>query len=341
MKRMLVVLTAALLTSAFVAAPAHADDVATRQLVAGPDVAKQVAWFWLADGAANLKNATPYAVQTEVHGERASIPVVPDGKPGLTAPALGPTEPKGKTPTTTGKVFFVDADGQPYWCTGTALQSLYRNLVATAGHCVFRSNGTTVANWVFVPDYADGATPWGLYVGKQASTHYEFYTYTDYSRDFAFVNVFSGVVSSSGVLTDAGRLVDNVGGQGFAWNQPVPSTIDVFGYPAGPNPDGRRPYTGQDLEWSTGPTSTMTLSDLPMNQPIGVESPFTGEGALGSSWLYRYGSDNRAGYLNGVTISVADTDGDDRYDTGISPYFDGQVSVVYRAAAAVWTGSIA
>ncbi|SNR93727.1 hypothetical protein SAMN05216276_1001327 [Streptosporangium subroseum] len=43
--------------------------------------AQQVARFWFADGAANLKNATPYAVRTAVSGERLSTDIVPDGPP--------------------------------------------------------------------------------------------------------------------------------------------------------------------------------------------------------------------------------------------------------------------
>jgi hypothetical protein len=37
-------------------------------------------------------------------------------------------------------------------------------------------------------------------------------------------------------------------------------------------------------------------------------------------------------------MSVSDTDGDDRYDTGISPYFDSELVEVYRYAIAQWTG---
>ncbi|MFG1706996.1 trypsin-like serine peptidase [Nonomuraea sp. M3C6] len=332
-----------LLGSTVVTAPAQAANVVTTPLAATTTTARQVATFWLTDGAANLKNATPYAVQTVVHGERLSNPVVQDGKPGQVSPVTSPVSTTAKSPTTSGKVFFVGADGQPHWCTGTAVQSQYRNLVATAGHCVYdiQRSDTMFDKWVFVPGYSEGTTPWGLYVGKQVSAHYDFDAYTDYDRDFAFVNVYSGVVSSSdGVLTNKGRLGDNVGGQGFSWNQPIGSSRDVFGYPAGANPDGTKPYTGETLEGSTGPTFTMTLSDLPADQPIGVDSPFPGEGSLGSSWLERYSNDVGVGYLNGITISVSDTDGDNRYDTGVSPYFDAQTNEIYRAAANLWSGSI-
>ncbi|GAA3520799.1 hypothetical protein FHR32_003441 [Streptosporangium album] len=333
-----------LLGSTVVSAPAQAASAVTDPLASTVPAAQQVAAFWLANGAANLKNATPYAVQTVVHGKRLSTAVVPDGKPGLIAPAQGPLSPKGKLPTTSGKVFFVGADGQPHWCTGTAMQSTYRNLVATASHCVYDTQraGATLDKWVFVPGYSEGTTPWGLYVGKQAVTHYDFVAYADYDRDYAFVNVYNGVVSSSSdVLTDTGRLVDNVGGQGFTWNQTTASSVDVFGYPAGLNPDGTQPYTGQTLEWSYGKTFTALAPAIKGEELTGVDSPFTGEGSLGSSWLYRYSSNSRTGYLNGITISVSDTDGDNRYDTSVSPYFDSETYAVYSAAVNLWTGSIA
>lgn len=328
------------------AAPAQAADAVTDSLVSDPSTAQQVAAFWLGDGGANLKNATPYNVQTVVVGERVPTGGVPDTKPGSTSP-LPPSDPgpaNVKTPATTGKVFFVGADGQPHWCTGTALQSAYRNLVATAGHCMYdiQRNGTPHDKWVFVPGYSAGTAPSGLYVGRYASTHYDFRWYTDYDRDYAFVNVYSGVVpSSSGGLTNLGRLGDNVGGQGLAWNQPTGDSVDVFGYPAGAHPNGKQPYTGETIESSSGPTFGMRLTSLPADQLIGVDSGFTGEGSLGSSWLHRYDGGARMGYLNGITISVSDTDGDQRYDTSVSPYFDGALHAVFGSAAGIWTGSIA
>ncbi|GAA1019828.1 hypothetical protein Aple_061340 [Acrocarpospora pleiomorpha] len=346
MRRALIALGVGLsvLGSAVVTEPAQAASVVVVPLAPTVTVAQQVARFWLADGAANLRNATPYAVRTAVSGERLSTDIAPDGPPGSIPPVEGPAQPEGSMPTTSGKVFFIGSDLQPHWCTGTAVQSPYRNVVATAAHCLLDTEAPAgpLANWVFAPGYSEGMTPFGLYVGKQAIAHYDFDDIRDYDHDFAFVNVYSGVVfSSPDVLTNVGRLADNVGGQGLAFNQPPAPTVDVFGYPAGPNPDGSRPYTGGTLERSTGSTFAMKVTGLPANQPIGVDSPFTGEGSLGSSWLTHYTSDSRTGYLNGITISVSDTDGDNRYDTGVSSYFDGESYSVYRAAATRWSGSIA
>ncbi|HEX4811161.1 MAG TPA: hypothetical protein VFV66_00205 [Nonomuraea sp.] len=323
-----------------IAAPAQADVIASVPLHGTAAGAQQTATFWLADGGANLRNATPYAVQTSVSVTDPATPPVLDAKPGNTAPLV---PPDGMTPMTSGKVFFVGGDGQPHWCTGTALQSQYRNLVATAGHCVLDIEDTapTQSQVVFVPGYADGTAPRGLYVAKQAFVHYDFSVSDDLERDYAFMTVYNGVVAdSAGVLSDTGRLGDNAGGQGFAWNQLPASSIRVFGYPAGPHPDGTLPYTGEHLHQSAGAASWVAAPELSAEYLVGVESPFTGEGSLGSGWLLRYDAGTKLGYLNGVTMSVSDTDADNRYDTGVSPYFDGEAAAIYKAAGASWTGRL-
>ncbi|MEV4246706.1 hypothetical protein AB0J63_25190 [Streptosporangium canum] len=335
-----------LLTAAAPTAPAHAADVVSAPLVWGVPEAQQAVAYWLADGGANLKNATPLIPPYDVRGERTSGTIVPSSKPLQVSPVAPLAE--GDPPRTTGKVFFVGGDHQPHWCSGVALQNQYRNLVATAAHCVYDMVGAPATNyhWVFIPGPAtDGTHPYGIYAGKQVFTHYDFTQYHDPDRDVAFVSVYSGVVpSGDGTLTTNGRLGDIVGGQGLAFNKRIDETtapaVDVFGYPVGPHPDGTRPYTGQSLEHSTGQVSTTNLSSPSADQLVGVESPFTGEGSLGSAWLQGYVDERGLGYLNGITAGVSDTDGNGRYDTGISPYFDTPLADIYRAAAANWTGRL-
>ncbi|WP_214318530.1 hypothetical protein [Nonomuraea sediminis] len=348
MKRFLAVLAASLLTSGLTAAPARAA-VSTSPLSPDVSTAQQVAAFWLGNGGANLANATPYNVQATVPGKRVSQRggVSPGTKPGLVPPLLPSTSDpsKAKTPASTGKVFFVGADGQPHWCTGTSVQSVHRNVVATAAHCVYdvESNMDPLRQWVFVPDHVAGTTPSGLYVGKQVDVHYDFFLYNDFDRDYAFVNVYNGVVPTpEGGLTDLGTLGDKVGGQGLAYNEKLGIPVDVFGYPAGPHPDGTRPYTGETIESSSGHTSgMMVVPILKGEELIAVDSGFTGEGSLGSSWLTSYDYGKRVGYLNGITISVTDLDGDLRYDTSLSAYFDSEAAEVYGVADTLPTGSIA
>ncbi|MEV4104383.1 hypothetical protein AB0J42_29425 [Nonomuraea sp. NPDC049649] len=337
MRRALIALGIGLsvLGSAVVTAPAEAASVATVPLARTSTAAQEVAEFWLADGAANLRDATPYEVGATKNGERLSADVPPDGPPVSLAPMEAPD------PATSGKVFFIGDDGRPHWCTGTAVRSSYRNTVATAAHCVFNIEAPmgALGAWVFVPAYTEGATPYGLYVGKQGNTHYDYDDIRDHGRNYAFVNVYNGVVSSASAgLTDVGRLGDNVGGQGIAFNQPIASTVDVLGYPAGPHPDGTRPYTGESLERSTGSRFAVRVTVARADRLVGVDSPFTGAGSLGSAWLTGYSDETRTGYLNGITTSVSDTDGDGRYDTGISSYFDRETIPVYQHTSGTWTG---
>ncbi|MEU7693537.1 hypothetical protein [Microbispora hainanensis] len=283
-------------------------------------------------------------------------------------------------PRTTGKVFFRGGDGRPHWCSATSVHSKYGNLVATAGHCVYdtKTNRATMDRWVFIPGYYQGKAPWGIYVGKTAYTHYDYDVYEDGDRDYAFVTVYNGIKAGRGgdlrnvaewswkqvdrktyaghdrflrkskggkyyvvKFTDAGRLESNVGAQGLAYNQKVGSSVYVFGYPSGSHPDGNHAFTGQTLKWSYGKTFAAKAPSVKGEELVGVKSSFTGEGSLGSSWLLRYSSSKRLGYLNGVTSGVADTDGNRRIDTSVSPYFDGETYGVYKAAASNWSGSIA
>ncbi|GAA4215053.1 hypothetical protein [Microbispora amethystogenes] len=395
------VATAGLL-AAGLAAPAQAtpQDVASDALATNGIAAYAVASYWHANNKANLIGATPYTVETKVAAKHLSKggPSA-DSKPGV-VPAIGDekkTAAKSKNvnlPKTTGKVFFRGADGKPHWCTATSVQSAYHNMVATAGHCVYdtESNATTMDNWVFIPGYYQGKTPWGLYVGKTAYTHYDYDVYEDGDRDYAFVTVYNGLkffhdgvirdqhgpnkyTSNPGAwkqvskatfdkfpkafrdadwgwcffnnkyyvwaFEDAGRLGDNVGGQGLAYNQKIGQPVFVFGYPSGSHPDGNYAFTGKTLKWTYGKTFAAQAPAIKAEELQGVKSSFTGEGALGSAWLLKYNNGRRLGYLNGVTIGVSDTDGNDRYDTSVSPYFDGETYGVYSAAKNNWSGSIA
>ncbi|MEW9532041.1 serine protease [Microbispora sp. NPDC049125] len=373
------------LIGATVTVPAQAaGDTASDPLATSGIAAKNVIAYWLNQKAANLVSASPYETQVTAKHISSGGPSA-DSKPG-TVPAIGDEKKSGGTsknvnlPRTTGKVFFRGADGRPHWCSATSVQSHYRNLVATAGHCVYdtKSNKATLDRWVFIPGYYQGKAPWGIYVGKQAFTHYDFDVYEDGDRDYAFVTVYNGLKAGGGSnlrataewtwkqvdkatydkydrhirrskggkyyivkFTDAGRLGDNVGGQGLAYNQKLGKSVYVFGYPSGSHPDGNHAFTGQTLKWSYGKTFAAKAPSVKAEELVGVKSSFTGEGSSGSAWLLSYKNSRRLGYLNGVTSGVADTNNNQRIDTSVSPYFDGELYGVYKAAAGVWSGSIA
>ncbi|WP_433415953.1 trypsin-like serine peptidase [Microtetraspora malaysiensis] len=223
------VATAGLLAAGLAAPAQAAGDVASDALATNGMAAWNTVGYWFAEHRANLINATPYNVETKVVAKHVSKGgPAPDSKPGV-VPAIGDekkTVAKSKNvnlPKTTGKVFFRAADGKPHWCTATSVQSAYKNLVATAGHCVYdtESNSSTMRNWVFVPAYYQSKTPYGIYVGKQAFTHYDYDVYEDADRDYAFVTVYNGL----NMPHDGIKKFSDVPG---AWQEVSKETYDNF-----------------------------------------------------------------------------------------------------------------
>jgi hypothetical protein len=461
--------------------------------------ANAVANFWLRKNGKtnNLAAATAYTTETTASSKlSASGGYTPDGKPGVVAP-IG--EEKATTsvvkninlPKSIGKVFFVAPDGKLKWCSATSIQSKYRNLVSTAGHCVYddKANASVMNKWVFVPGYYQGKTPYGIYVGKSAYTHYDFSVYNDRDRDYAFVTVYQGIQVGGGTpktvtkaeydkyngakdykdteiskadyikgltndpsgafwadgknvdpapvgpdypgavmerkevnevtykaaklgkangnrlgepvvepltqaeylklsgirpgpigtlsdaggnytlthfyvqdwqkpattkkyyhttffiiegfIKDVGRLGDNVGGQGFTWNQKGGQATYVFGYPAGPHPDGNKAFTGVTPKWCYGKTQAQKFVSATdkVEEHVGLKCSMT-TGADGAPWLIKYSNAKRLGYVNGVTSLFGDQDKNGRVDTSTSAYFDGETAGIYNKATQVWSGSI-
>ncbi|MFC7647985.1 trypsin-like serine peptidase [Streptosporangium lutulentum] len=198
-----------------------------------------------------------------VKGGAPSTAAGPDG-PGGSVPPIGGEGTKTikskqvNLPNTVGRVFFTLpkanlADPKSWkYCSGSSVQGKYRNLVATSAHCVYDvKTNQFYDNWIFIPSYWDGdqawdgKNPYGIYAAKWFNAHDDFVVKEDYDFDYAFVNVSSGFKVNwekgadgkwKPLIKNVGQLGDNVGGQGFAWNQKVKSTVFSFGYPAKPAP---------------------------------------------------------------------------------------------------------
>ncbi|MFI6499370.1 trypsin-like serine peptidase [Nonomuraea typhae] len=516
MKRILLPAGGAVLATGLLAAglagSAQAEPTADAAALASDAKAAEIIDFWTKSDNAALKQATAYYWDNkDVKKIVEKGGYVGNTKPGIVDPIGAEKKVTVKShnvnlPKSIGKVFFEGRDGKLYWCSGTSIQSQYRNLVATAGHCVYdiKGNDEVVSKWVFVPSYYQGKAPYGIYVGKQAWTHYDLSTWEDFDRDYAFVTVYNGIggvfnqgkkvtkkeydaftgaketkdvevtreeykkgkldpattdsywrkkgskaeasgpdypgaeVAKVAVLKadyekapvgkgngykfgepvvenvtyntavdyikkqkpdwkpgdalpaptaeypgvvaldertnstittyyvqqwykpgsdtkyyrtdyyvfshlakDTGRLGDNVGGQGVAWNQGTGKVVRTFGYPYAAHPDGSKPYTGVTPKWcygKTGPKATKVAS-LKIEEHVSLKCAVTG-GYNGAPWLLKYSNAKRMGYVNGVTSVLYDTDNNDRWDYMSSPYFDEETAAVYSAAAKVWSGPI-
>ncbi|MBP2703396.1 serine protease [Microbispora sp. RL4-1S] len=338
---------------------AGSDDV-TAKASASP--ADRAVAFWSPD---RLRAAKDYTedLGNSVKGFGKVSKSRPDGKAGAVPPIGGQQSAAGfskqvNLPNTVGRVFFTLPGKNPLdpkswkYCSGTSVQGTYRNVVATAGHCVYDPvSNQFYDNWVFIPSYWDGdqawdgKAPYGIYPAKWFQAHDDFVVKEDYDYDYAFVNVSSGYKikwERSGntwqaVRTPVGRLGDNVGGQGLTWNRSPKVKVFSFGYPAGPHPDGDRPFSGRTMKWCYGQSTPMPAAPkYNIQQHIGIKCAMT-SGASGGPWLFGYKSKTRKGYLNGINSVAWDTDGNDRYDRVSSPYFDGETYDVYKVAAGRWT----
>ncbi|TMR18064.1 hypothetical protein ETD86_22375 [Nonomuraea turkmeniaca] len=499
MKRILLPAGGAILATGLLAAglagTASASGVVDTDPLAPSNKVAETVDFWLKANGAALKAATVYRYDyKEVNKLVQTGGYTADTKPGSTAPIGEEKKTAAKVqnvnvPKSIGKVFFEGTDGKLYWCSATSIQAKYRNLVSTAGHCVYQpgGNGHVLNKWVFVPGYFQGKANWGIYVGKQAFTHYDFSNYEDYDRDYAFVTVYNGIrltngqkkvvskadwdkyegikdafeveISKSeydkckdfnggetadcyaktsdyddlvgptypgaievkkevskdewtaaagktgngsqvaetvkenvteseylgykgpgyrikeadgtytithyylkyfvkrtttvkyyktvfyvldGFSKDVGRLGDNVGGQGFAWNQPTGKYVRTFGYPGGEHGDGDKPYSGVTPKWCYNKTSAKAnvIAAIKAEELVSLKCAVT-PGYNGSAWLLKYSNTKRLGYVNGVTTAAfGDLDGNNRYDTIFSAYFDGETAAVYKAAANLWSGKL-
>ena len=141
-------------------------------------------------------------------------------------------------------------------------------------------------------------------------------------------------------FVDAGRLGDNVGGQGFTWNRSTKAKQFSFGYPTAAHLDGNKAYTGETMKWCYGQTAAApAVAKYKAEEQLAIKCAFT-PGATGGPFLIVYKSSQRTGYVNGVVSLTLDTDGNGRYDHITTPYFNSDTYGVYKYSANQWTGKL-
>lgn len=261
-------------------------------------------------GAAGRVSGTAGAVAT---AHRAGAPTVKpllgsSGTPWYGASWLRPA-------TTTGKVFFQDHNGNWWVCSGSLTNSEGKDLVETAGHCVYGAAGGEIpgegwhSNWLFAPDYQNGYAPYGYWTAKQLWTVGAYINSSNQSDETNDIGAAILNTNSSG-----SQAVNLLGGQGIAWNYGTSQYVYAFGYPAA------APFTGEINETCTGSDGwglSIGMEVLPCN--------FTG-GSSGGPWLAWFNGE--FGYENGVN--------DARYgwpynNDMASLYFGNNVAALYQA----------
>ncbi|MEV4221243.1 MULTISPECIES: trypsin-like serine protease [Nonomuraea] len=253
---------------------------------------------------------------------------------------VAPVAPKQGAAKTMGKVFFRFGDKE-YWCSASSVAARNLSVVATAAHCAYDPRqGKAADYWIFVPNPTNsGEMPDGIYVGSSISIHEDWVGKNDYDYDYAFVTVHRGFTwekqGAKYVAKDVGRLQENVGGQGLELGKKAPvSRVDAFGYPAGPQPDGTRPFNGTTLQTCVGSTRKAVAPSLELNFGVQLAPCNFSKGASGGPWLVDWQSARKLGNLVGVNSLTWNRDAKGEFDAVSSPYFGAVTGDVYRHAAA-------
>ncbi|MFT4186463.1 MAG: hypothetical protein QM613_04450 [Micrococcaceae bacterium] len=113
-----------------------------------------------------------------------------------------------------------------------------KNLVSTAGHCLYnKSAGGWAREVTFIPAYYNGAAPYGAWHAKRMSSFTGWTKNSNFYYDQAFFTVNGNIVNRTGG-----------NGMGFSGQLSYPH-MTVWGYPA------QAPYTGQLPYYCYGKTT--------------------------------------------------------------------------------------
>jgi len=118
---------------------------------------------------------------------------------------------------------FTESDGQlgQHFCTASVVAAASGDLAVTAAHCVY---GRTAA-LVFVPGYANGKTPYGVWPVAEVYTDGAWDASQDPDHDVAFLKLANA--------SDGTPIEDVTGAETLATNAPAGQSVRVIGYPDG------------------------------------------------------------------------------------------------------------
>lgn len=287
--------------------------------------------FWTPERLASAVDldTTPVPSRTAATAPTRTQPRRPFSVPAAKAPAsaataaagtsaAGPLRAAASSPqrwtggglisTTAGKVFFYNPKTNgTYACSGDAINSDNKSVVATAGHCVVDTDGTVYQNWVFIPGYDHGNRPFGTFAATSLHWEPQRIGDSDAAWDAAFATV--GTVNGS-------RLVDTVGGQGIGFDQTPGSYVYSFGYGGSAAEGG-----GEQLNWCAG---TEVFGEGHEGGGVwGIDCVQTG-GSSGGGFLANFQADGSGMQIGNISIYV----GDHEYH----PYYGWEAGDAYTAA---------
>ncbi|MDR1633955.1 MAG: hypothetical protein LBS27_03320 [Bifidobacteriaceae bacterium] len=246
--------------------------------------------------APNDESTGLFAVPTDGQGAIAS-----DEGIGLGDEYSGALAPQtGMNHGTTGRLYI---SNDPEWqsmmvCSATVVTSATHDIIATAGHCVWDTEGGgLMQHMLFVPGDEDDAevAPWGAWAASEVFLRNEFKDDANSSEegvwgegwayDYAFVRLAPNDQDE--------KVQDAVGAQGIAFGVPADALVAI-GYPTAEPFDGRSERYCAASTWSRYQMGGYSI-DCTMTP-----------GCSGGGWFARWDPDRGAGYLVGVSSTGTD-----------------------------------
>jgi V8-like Glu-specific endopeptidase len=146
---------------------------------------------------------------------------------GHTAPSLTGTSQTGQSFGGVAAVgaLFTESSGKlgTHFCAASVVHSMYGDLAITAAHCVTGQQGTIV----FVPGYANGKAPYGVWQVAQVFTDEAWQSSQDPNDDVAFLRLSNAA--------DGVPVEDVTGAEQLGTGWPSHTLVQVIGYPDGDN----------------------------------------------------------------------------------------------------------
>lgn len=203
-----------------------------------------------------------------------------------------------------GKVYF-SLGAADYVCSGAVVRSPRADVVLTAAHCVSDGAGHWATDWTFVPDYRNGAQPYGAYTARRYFVDPRWAAGRE-QYDIAFVQVnpagLDGRRGRSGGVPATRRLPPGLPVAFAAHPAAVRLARSyVFGYPSEP------PFSGQYPNYCAG-----RVFVAPGRRSRGTASVRTRcgmtAGDSGGPWLAGFLPRSGTGVIVGVTTFKLSTD---------------------------------
>ncbi|MBA3372542.1 MAG: hypothetical protein H0T98_03340 [Euzebyaceae bacterium] len=210
------------------------------------------------------------------------------------------------------KIFFSQASGGNFVCSGTIANSTTKRMVSTAGHCVSNGAGAFHRNVVVVPGYSSrcdgcGDAPYGRWTARELTTLTEWHSFSNFKQDVGYIIVND---------RNGQRIVNRLGGQGSRFNVSRDQQFRAYGYPQASPFNGFNQYVCPSKRLAND-----TPGSRPGPQTMRISCNMTG-GSSGGGWLIA--ESGGLGFVNSVNsykyVSGPKANANHMY----GPYFDNE-----------------